>query len=190
LAAAGHGLLVSFSGADRTSGAAAIEAVNPRAIIDLPGQYARPDGADDGGWVDGMASHLHAQVVYLSEAGHRGIAIATSENPTPFEMMLTDYSRAAMRGLGLPDPIVVTTGDEESLSGAIRGLPESVTAIAAQTDTIAFAVLAALLNTGIRVPDRMAVIGLGDVPEAALWRPPLTTVRVDTRSYGRRLARQ
>jgi DNA-binding LacI/PurR family transcriptional regulator len=47
-----------------------------------------------------------------------------------------------------------------------------------------------LLDDDIAIPDRMAVIGLGDVPEAAYWRPPLTSVRVDTRSYGRRLARQ
>ncbi|MFI5061938.1 MAG: LacI family DNA-binding transcriptional regulator, partial [Actinomycetales bacterium] len=88
LAAAGYGLLVSFAGSGRTSGSGAIEAVNPRAVIDLPGLYARPDGraaggnAADGGWVDGMASHLQAQLAHLYETGHRNVAIATPVDAT------------------------------------------------------------------------------------------------------------
>jgi DNA-binding LacI/PurR family transcriptional regulator len=191
LAAAGFGLLVSFAGAGGRSGAAAAEAVNPRAIIDLPGLYERPDtSTDDGGWVDGMASHLQTQLAHLKEIGHQRIAIAAPVDATPFERLLVDYSRAAADRLGMPEPVVLGTGDETLLRNSIRELPKSVTAIAAQTDAVAFAIVAALLDTGIAVPDRMAVIGLGNVPEAALWRPALTTVRVDTRSYGRRLARQ
>ncbi|MFI5060945.1 MAG: LacI family DNA-binding transcriptional regulator [Actinomycetales bacterium] len=200
LAAAGYGFLVSFAGSGRTSGSGAIEAVNPRAVIDLPGLYARPDGraaggraadgnAADGGWVDGMASHLQAQLAHLYETGHRNVAIATPVDATSFELLLADDSRVAAERLGMPAPVVLRVGDD-SLAAAIRALPESVTAIAAQTDTLAFAVVGALLDDDIAIPDRMAVIGLGDVPEAAYWRPPLTSVRVDTRSYGRRLARQ
>lgn len=191
LATAGYGLFVSFSGAARRSGAAAVEAVNPRAIIDLPGLYAgSDDGAADGGWIDGMASHLQTQLAYLAETGHSSVAIATATGASPFELKLTGYSQTAARRLGMPELVTFGVGDGTSLRRNVRELPQSVTAIAAQTDTVAFAILAELLDAGIAVPGRMALIGMGDVPEAAFWRPALTTVRVDTRSYGRRLARQ
>lgn len=186
LAAAGHGLLVSFAGA----GSSAVEAVHPRAIIDLPGMYARQEGAADGGWIDGMASHLHTQMAYLREAGHRAVAIAAPSATGPFETKIIDFGRAAARLLGMPEPALLCVGEDGALRDALLALPPAVTAVAALTDTLAFATLAALTDAGIAVPDRIAVIGLGDVPEAALWRPPLTSVRVDTRSYGRRLARQ
>lgn len=191
LAAAGHGLLVSFSGLGLRAGSAAVDAVNPRAIIDLPRLYERPgDGIDDGGWVDGMASHLHAQLAYLAGAGHRRIAIASPADPSPFERLLTGYSVTAAGRLGMLDPVLLTDGDTDALLRTTDAGADSVTAVAAQTDTVAFSVLSTLLDNGMRVPDQVAVIGLGDAQEAALWRPPLTTVRVDARSYGRRLARQ
>ena len=190
LAAAGYGLLVAFAGSRRTSGSGAIEAVNPRAVIDLPGLYSRPDGmVADGGWVDGMASHLQTQLAYLYEAGHRSVAIATPVDATPFELRLADDSRTAAERLGMAASVLLRVGDD-SLPAALHELPESVTAIAAQNDALAFAIVGALLDDGVAIPDRMAVIGLGDVSEAAHWRPPLTSVRVDTRSYGRRVARQ
>ena len=73
LAAGGYGLLVSYGSAP-----AAIEAVSPSAVIDLPAIYAGPGReVADGGWVDGMAAHTLAQVSHLAGRGHRRIAVAT-----------------------------------------------------------------------------------------------------------------
>jgi DNA-binding LacI/PurR family transcriptional regulator len=49
--------------------------------------------------------------------------------------------------------------------------------------------VAALADLGLRAPDDLAVIGFDDTAHGALWRPPLTTVRVDARAYDRRTAR-
>jgi DNA-binding LacI/PurR family transcriptional regulator len=46
--------------------------------------------------------------------------------------------------------------------------------------------LRALHEAGIRVPDDILVAGFDDVPEAAYYTPPLTTVRQDFAAVGRR----
>ena len=51
-----------------------------------------------------------------------------------------------------------------------------MTAICAFNDEVALAVLAGARQLGISVPDDLAVIGVDDIPAAALAAPPLTTV--------------
>lgn len=57
-------------------------------------------------------------------------------------------------------------------------MPE-VTAIFTANDHLALGVLRALHEHGRRVPDEVSVVGFDDVPEAAYFLPPLTTVRPD-----------
>lgn len=53
----------------------------------------------------------------------------------------------------------------------------SFTAIIAFDDLTAFGVIRALSEAGLRVPDDCSVVGFDDVIPAALYNPPLTTVR-------------
>ena len=55
-------------------------------------------------------------------------------------------------------------------------MPE-VTAIFTANDHLALGILRALHERGRRVPDDVSVVGFDDVPEAAFFIPPLTTVR-------------
>ncbi|WP_122982303.1 LacI family DNA-binding transcriptional regulator [Actinoplanes teichomyceticus] len=55
-------------------------------------------------------------------------------------------------------------------------MPE-VTAVFAANDHLAMGVLRALHERGRRVPHDVSVVGFDDVPEAAYFIPPLTTVR-------------
>ena len=57
-------------------------------------------------------------------------------------------------------------------------------AILYASDTMALAGLRRLLDTGMRVPEDIAVAGYGDIPFAALSEPPLTTVRVHKEQIG------
>ena len=57
-------------------------------------------------------------------------------------------------------------------------MPE-VTAVFAANDHLALGVLRALSERGRRVPEEISVVGFDDVPEAAYFIPPLTTVRPD-----------
>ncbi|WP_344811323.1 substrate-binding domain-containing protein, partial [Microlunatus aurantiacus] len=54
------------------------------------------------------------------------------------------------------------------------------TAICAFNDEVALALLAGAQRCGIAVPDDLAVIGVDDLPLAALITPALTTIARDT----------
>ncbi len=51
---------------------------------------------------------------------------------------------------------------------------------------MALGVLRAMHEAGQRVPEDVSIIGFDDVPEAAYFTPPLTTVRQDFAEVGRR----
>jgi DNA-binding LacI/PurR family transcriptional regulator len=54
-----------------------------------------------------------------------------------------------------------------------------VTAVFAANDHLALGILRALSEHGRRVPQDVSVVGFDDVPEAAYFIPPLTTIRPD-----------
>ena len=64
-------------------------------------------------------------------------------------------------------------------------LPE---AFFVDTDYKAMEVIGALHKAGIRVPEEIGIVAYDDIPEAAAFEPPLTTVRVPRREIGRRAA--
>jgi DNA-binding LacI/PurR family transcriptional regulator len=60
------------------------------------------------------------------------------------------------------------------------------TAIFVANDQMSLGVLHAFREDGISVPDDVSIVGFDDVPEAAYFAPPLTTVRQDFAELGRR----
>ena len=54
-----------------------------------------------------------------------------------------------------------------------------MTAVFAANDHLALGILRALHEKGRRVPEDVSVVGFDDVPEAAYFIPPLTTIRPD-----------
>jgi DNA-binding LacI/PurR family transcriptional regulator len=63
--------------------------------------------------------------------------------------------------------------------GHILARMSDVTAVFAANDHLALGILRALQERGRRVPEDISVVGFDDVPEAAYYIPPLTTVRPD-----------
>jgi DNA-binding LacI/PurR family transcriptional regulator len=57
-------------------------------------------------------------------------------------------------------------------------MPE-VTAVFTANDHLALGLLRALSEHGRRVPQDVSIVGFDDVPEAAFYTPPLSTVRPD-----------
>lgn len=77
-----------------------------------------------------------------------------------------------------PPPVV--RGDWSADSGyAAGGELRAASAVFCANDQMALGLLRALAEAGRRVPDDVGVIGFDDVPEAANYRPPLTTIRQD-----------
>ena len=57
-------------------------------------------------------------------------------------------------------------------------------AVVVGNDQMALGALRALRERGLKVPDDISVVGFDDVPEAAYFEPPLTTVRQDFKALG------
>jgi DNA-binding LacI/PurR family transcriptional regulator len=90
-------------------------------------------------------------------------------------------------GAEAPPPL---RGDWSAKSGFEAGrmlarIPD-LTAVFAANDAMAVGVLRALHEAGRKVPADVSVVGFDDVPEAAYFNPPLTTVRQDFDEVGRR----
>jgi DNA-binding LacI/PurR family transcriptional regulator len=105
-----------------------------------------------------------------------------------------DGVRRACAELGLPEPDVRTVavgpdGAVEAVRAWLAADPP-VTGVCAFNDDVALAVLAALRSLGLRAPQDLAVIGVDDMPGAAMAQPPLTTIVRDTAAVAWGLARR
>ncbi|MEV4759751.1 LacI family DNA-binding transcriptional regulator [Micromonospora sp. NPDC049559] len=88
----------------------------------------------------------------------------------------------ALREAGAEVPPLVS-GDWTAAAGYRAGqmlarVPEA-TAIFAANDHLALGILRAMSERGRRVPEDVSIVGFDDVPEAAYFIPPLTTIRPD-----------
>jgi DNA-binding LacI/PurR family transcriptional regulator len=89
-------------------------------------------------------------------------------------------------GISAPPPLI---GDWSARSGYLHGQrlaadPE-LSAVFAANDQMALGLLRALREAGRDVPGDVSVVGFDDIPEAAYFAPPLTTVRQDFSEVGR-----
>ncbi|HEY5848990.1 MAG TPA: LacI family DNA-binding transcriptional regulator [Microlunatus sp.] len=122
------------------------------------------------------------QVEHLARAGHRHLGYAWPDDDRVlfFAQHRLDGVRGACAELGLPAPRVTTVSlTADGGAAAIRGwraAGPAVTGICAFNDEVALAVLAGARQLGVVIPDDLAVIGVDDIPAAALAAPPLTTV--------------
>ena len=69
-----------------------------------------------GGWRDGLAAHVAAQVGYLAERGHTRIALALPARDTPLRAVRQRFADQAAAALGLPPlfPVTVPAGQSDS----------------------------------------------------------------------------
>jgi DNA-binding LacI/PurR family transcriptional regulator len=89
--------------------------------------------------------------------------------------------------LRVHEPLV---GDWTAESGYVLGREllrdAGVTAVFAANDQMALGLLHAARDAGRSLPGELSVVGFDDIPEAAHFAPPLTTVRQDFAELGRR----
>ncbi len=87
--------------------------------------------------------------------------------------------REALGAAGVvPEPAV--RGDWSAESGyAVADRFEHATAVFSANDQMALGLIRGLAERGRDVPGEVSVIGFDDVPDAANYRPPLTTIRQD-----------
>lgn len=133
-----------------------------------------------------------AIVGHLVGLGHTRIAIIKGA-PGNFDAAerLRGY-RAALRQAGIKaDASLAAEGGFTEAGGyaaalELLELKPRPTAIFAANDSMAIGALSALRESGVRVPEDIAVAGFDDIPLARYMDPPLSTVRVPTYELGAR----
>ena len=143
-------------------------------------------------WDDRAGAQVAVQ--HLLDLGHRRIGlIGGPRGRLSATRRLQGYG-AAHRTSGLPvDPCLVVSGDytvEAGLHGVRRLLRLSPppTAIVAINDSMAMGALRGIQVAGLRCPEDVAVVGIGDPPFMAFAAPPLTTIALPVEEAGRRAA--
>nr|BEK71157.1 LacI family DNA-binding transcriptional regulator [Kitasatospora purpeofusca] len=126
---------------------------------------------------------------YLLDLGHRTVHHLAGAAGWTESRDREDGWRRTLEAGGARVP-QAGAGDWSALSGYEAGrriahAPE-VTAVFCANDHMALGLLRALYEAGRAVPGEISVIGFDDIPEAAYFTPPLTTVRQDFGELGRR----
>jgi DNA-binding LacI/PurR family transcriptional regulator len=119
---------------------------------------------------------------HLADQGHRSIAhLAGPDWSLDASERLRGW-RTELESRGLSTEALLL-GNWTPESGYANGLELAAagkaTAVFAANDQMALGLLHALSDSGIRVPHDVSVVGFDDIPEAAHFIPPLTTVRQD-----------
>jgi LacI family transcriptional regulator len=183
------GLIVSGPRLDDPSLVALVDEGFPIVI-----QGAYPDLQVTSVDVDNIAGARGA-VEHLVSLGHRKIACITNAPLayTAAQDRLDGYRRA-LANAGLPgsdDLVVEAAFDAPSGHTAMVELLERATfdAVFVASDVVALGAIGALREAGRRVPDDVSVVGFDDIPLAAFFDPPLTTVRLPAYELGQAAGR-
>ncbi|PPF79426.1 transcriptional regulator [Subtercola sp. Z020] len=129
-----------------------------------------------------------AAVNHLAGLGHRDIRIIAGprESMDAAERTRGWFGGLAAHGLVSREPMI---GDWTPASGYAHGaqLAEEgrATAVFVANDQMALGLIRAYNHAGLTVPEHLSVVGFDDIPEAAYFSPPLTTVRQDFTVLGR-----
>jgi DNA-binding LacI/PurR family transcriptional regulator len=93
----------------------------------------------------------------------------------------------AMAEADLEPHILDVATDWSSLSGfraANAADPQNFTAVFAANDELALGFISGMSKRGVSTPADFSIVGVDDMPTAAFFSPPLTTMRLDFRALG------
>lgn len=131
---------------------------------------------------------------FLLSLGHQRIGFITGTMEFGCARDRLEGYHAALKDHGIPaDPDLIAEGNfmqPQGYQGAHRllSLPERPTAIFASNDMMAFGVMEAARERGLRLPEDLSVVGFDDIPQASYVHPALTTVRQPLEEMGRSAA--
>lgn len=144
-------------------------------------------------WTDegSAGTHSHAAGLeatqHLIGLGHRDIVHVAGPSTRNEARERERGYRDAMLGAGLVPQVLHVADDWSSVSGFRAGEladPARFTGVFAANDEIALGFMSALERRGKRAPEDFSIVGVDDMPAAAYFSPPLTTMRLDFRALG------
>lgn len=131
---------------------------------------------------------------HLLQLGHRHIAFIKGQPFSSDTETRWSWIREAARSLGLainPELVVQLEVDSPTpepgydVTKSLLGKHSRFTALFAFNDISAIGAIRALLDSGIKVPSDVSVIGFDDIQNAAFQNPRLTTIRQPLRRMGK-----
>ena len=135
---------------------------------------------------EAVACHLHRK-------GRRHLAVVAGDDPRA-QRRVQAFSQAA-QALGLPAvaeavvPAPTTLGSGRQALAQLMARHPEVDAVFCSSDLLALGVLTQARVMGLDVPQRLAVVGFGDLDFAADSAPALTTVHINGAGIGAQAAR-
>lgn len=130
---------------------------------------------------------------FLMAKGRRRLALVRADDERAGRRATAFADAVVLRGQR--DVFVVNVGDSRSLRSGreamVRILVEvpDVDAIFCSSDLLALGVMTEARAQGVAVPERIAIVGFGDVPFLADMVPALSTVRINGADIGKQSAR-
>ena len=146
----------------------------PRSIADTVSTHSFTAGADG---TRHLISLGHTRIVHVAGPITRNEALERERG-----------YRLAMQEAGLSPVVLGTARDWSSVPGYEAGRtvdPASFTGVFAANDELALGFLSAMEETGLKAPHDFSIVGVDDMPVAAYFSPPLTTMRLDFQGVGR-----
>jgi LacI family transcriptional regulator len=138
---------------------------------------------------------MRLSVEHLASLGHRRIAHLAG--PLDYSTGFDRYEgfHEAMRAAGLePDPELVlvaeafTESEGARLCGQLISDGRQFTAVAAANDLLALGCYDVFADRGVSCPGDISVVGFNDMPFAARFNPPLTTIHIPHYEIGKAAA--
>lgn len=169
------------------AGRAALRALPTGVPVVATGGGSRRSGSVPYALIDERSGGREA-TEYLLGVGHR--TVHHIAGPTMGKHSgRTEGWRAALTAAGAEVPAVMPA-TWEPISGYRWGEKiasrDDVTAVFCGNDDLAFGLIRALTERGVRVPEDISVLGFDDQPHAAMWSPTLTSVQQDFVDLGER----
>lgn len=142
-------------------------------IVDAPhAEHITAIHSDHAGGAFTATSHLLARGVdTVHHVAGPADSFAATERERGWREALTNA------GVAVPEPV---RGDWSAESGYAAGsVLRGAEAVFCANDQMALGLLRALAEQGRAVPTDVSIVGFDDVPDAANYQPPLTTIRQD-----------
>ncbi|OWW19774.1 LacI family DNA-binding transcriptional regulator [Noviherbaspirillum denitrificans] len=152
--------------------------------------------------IDMLVGFSHEKIgaevaAYLHRRGCRRVATISGDDERALRRHRAFSDAAVKLGMALrgenkvpsvvvPAPTTLGSG-RRGVADLLAGHPD-IDAVFCSSDLLALGVLTEAQARGIRIPEQLAVVGLGDLSFAADLHPALTTVRIDGTTIGRTAA--
>jgi LacI family transcriptional regulator len=133
------------------------------------------------------AGGIRQAVAHLEALGHRHVAWLAGPAASWSNRERSRAVRAATTAAGLE--LTAIGHFPPSFDGGVAAADQihasAATAVIAYNDLMALGVISRLNSRGVKVPERLSVIGIDDIPIAGMSNPALTTVSLPKEQAGR-----